>query len=65
MNDPHVVALFYNIEHSASVVYREAEPREYEAAKLGQSRAGAHQSGDLSIPRNRLNALKAARRGDL
>ena len=32
MNDPHVVALFYNIEHSASVVYREAEPREYEAA---------------------------------
>ena len=39
MNDPHVVALFYNIEHSASVVYREAEPREYEAAKLGQSRA--------------------------
>ena len=26
MNDPHVVALFYNIEHSASVVYREAEP---------------------------------------
>ena len=34
MNDPHVVALFYNIEHSASVVYREAEPREYEAANF-------------------------------
>ena len=29
MNDPHVVALFYNI-HSASVVYREEEPSDYE-----------------------------------
>ena len=29
MNDPHVVALFYNIEHPASVVYREEEPRDY------------------------------------
>ena len=30
MNDPHVVALFYNIKHSASVDYREAKPRDYE-----------------------------------
>ena len=30
MNDPHVVALFYNIEHGPSVDYREAEPRDYE-----------------------------------
>ena len=30
MNDPHVVALFYNITHSASVVYREAKPCDYE-----------------------------------
>ena len=31
MNDPHVVALFYNIQHGPSVDYREAEPRDYEA----------------------------------
>ena len=30
MNDPHVVALFYNVKHSASVVYREEEPLEHE-----------------------------------
>ena len=30
MNDPHVVALFYNIQHGSSVDYREAEPHDYE-----------------------------------
>ena len=34
MNDPHVVALFYNIKHKKSVVYREAEPRDYEEANF-------------------------------
>ena len=34
MNDPHVVALFYNIEHKQSVVYRDAAPRAYEAANF-------------------------------
>ena len=28
MNDPHVVALVYTIEHGPSVDYREAEPRD-------------------------------------
>ena len=30
MNDPHVVALFYNVKHSASVDYSKAEPLEHE-----------------------------------
>lgn len=30
MNDPHVVALLYTIEHGPSVDYREAEPQDYE-----------------------------------
>ena len=30
MNDPHVVALFYNIQHGPSVDYREAKPHDYE-----------------------------------
>ena len=30
MNDPHVVALFYNIEHSAAVDYSDAKPLEHE-----------------------------------
>ena len=30
MNDPHVVALSYNVKPSASVDYREAKPRDYE-----------------------------------
>lgn len=36
MNDPHVVALFYNIEHGNTVNYEEAEPliREESAFRL-------------------------------
>ncbi len=30
MNDPHVVALFYNVDHGQSVDYQKAEPRDYE-----------------------------------
>ena len=30
MNDPHVVALFYNVKHSASVDYSDAKPLEHE-----------------------------------
>ena len=30
MNDPHVVALFYNVKHSASVDYSEAKPLKHE-----------------------------------
>ena len=30
MNDPHVVALLYNIEHSPSVDYSKAEPIDHE-----------------------------------
>ena len=30
MNDPHVVALFYNVKHSAAVDYSEAKPLEHE-----------------------------------
>ena len=32
MNDPHVVALLYKIEHGRSVDYREAEPMDHEEA---------------------------------
>lgn len=31
MNDPHVVALIYKIEHGRSVCYQEAEPQDHEA----------------------------------
>lgn len=34
MNDPHVVTLFYTIEHGPSVDYQEAKPRNYEAEKF-------------------------------
>ena len=30
MNDPHVVALFYNVKHSAAVDYSDAKPLEHE-----------------------------------
>ena len=34
MNDPHVVALCYNIKHSPSVSYEKATPRDYEEDKF-------------------------------
>ena len=34
MNDPHVVALFYNVKHSAAVDYSEAKPLEHKEEKF-------------------------------
>ena len=34
MNDPHVVALFYNVKHSTSVDYSDAKPLEHKEEKF-------------------------------
>ena len=40
MNDPHVVALMYRIEHNPSINYAAAPPLAHEEAKFGISIEG-------------------------